>query len=146
MDKNGQWTSTFLAVELTALVTVVVLCVLIYTLRKNTLMMHALRDSIERSDEPEAQFFNREQAEQWFETGDLRALNQYCEGFIKTAPNSVHANWYYALSHYNQGDYELAREYFENVIRINPLWRDGAVVYLQEIANKIGLPDSRTVH
>ncbi|PID66080.1 MAG: hypothetical protein CR975_04780 [Gammaproteobacteria bacterium] len=118
---------------------------LIYSLRKNTLMMRLLHQQMERDGESNERF-NGEQAEKWFEKGELQALNQYCEGFIKDCPNSVHANWYYALSHYNQGDYEVARQYFENVIRINPLWRDGAIVYLQEIADKIGFPDNRTLH
>lgn len=98
------------------------------------------------SSPTEQENFDGEQAEKWFEKGDLKALNQYCEAFIKNAPNSVHANWYYALSHYNQGDYTIAREYFENVIRINPLWRDGAVVYLQEIADKIGFSNQQILH
>lgn len=142
-----QATSIFWAIEITAFVAIVVMCALIYTLRQNTMMLHHLREQVDSDEaQPPEERFNGEQAEKWFEKGELQNLNRYCEGFIKDSPNSVHANWYYALSHYNCGDYELAREYFENVIRINPLWRDGAVVYLQEIADKIGFPDSRTVH
>lgn len=142
-----QLTSIFLAVEITAFVAIVVMCLLIYSLRKNTLMLQYLQQQADNHDAQIAEeYFNGEQAEKWFEKGDLQALNRYCEGFIKDSPNSVHANWYYALSHYNCGDYETARKYFEQVIRINPLWRDGAVIYLQEIANKAGFSDSRTVH
>lgn len=139
--------SQFFAVEITVLVLITVICLLIYTLRQNTLVMNQLRENLlDSNKEPEAERFNGEQAEKWFEKGNLSELNSYCEQFFKETPNSVHANWYYALSHYNQGDYEVAREYFENVIRINPLWRDGAVVYLQEIAEKIGTLHSRSVH
>lgn len=138
--------STFLAVEITAFVAIAVMCVLIFNLRQNTQLLTQLREQADSDDAQENDRFNGEQAENWFEKGDLKALERYCENFIKKAPNSVHANWYYALSQYNQGDYEMAREYFENVIRINPLWRDGAVVYLQEIADKIGMPNSRTMH
>lgn len=145
MENSTNWLSVFGVMGVTIWVMIAVLCALIYTLRQNTLTINHLRHSIERNEEVE-EHFNGELAEKWFEKGDLKALNQYCEGFIKDSPNSVHANWYYAISHYNQGDYEIAREYFENVIRINPLWRDGAVVYLQEIANKTGLLHSRTLH
>lgn len=135
-------------IELTLLVLIVAALLLIYHLRQNTLAMkQILAKAIqENRAEEEIERFNGEKAEQWFEKGELQSLNSYCEQFFKETPNSVHANWYYALSHYNQGDYEVAREYFENVIRINPLWRDGAVVYLQEIAEKIGLPRSQLLH
>lgn len=135
-------------IELTLLVLIVAALLLIYHLRQNTLAMkQILAKAIqENRAEEEIERFNGDKAEQWFEKGELQSLNSYCEQFFKETPNSVHANWYYALSHYNQGDYEVAREYFENVIRINPLWRDGAVVYLQEIAEKIGLPRSQLLH
>ncbi len=142
MSNAGQ----FWAMEMTVLVAILVMCVLIYTVRKNTLALKSLREDAERGEGLVEERFNGEQAEQWFEQGDFQALTRYCESFIKNAPNSVHANWFYALSHYNQGDYEIAREYFENVIRINPLWRDGASIYLQEIADKIGFSDHRTLH
>lgn len=138
---------SFWLTELTLFVLMIVIGLLIYTLRQNTLVMEQLREAFaDNEKDNEVERFNGEQAEKWFEKGNLSALNQYCEQFIKETPNSVHANWYYALSHYNQGKYEVAREYFENVIRINPLWRDGAIVYLQEIAEKIGLPHSRSLH
>lgn len=132
--------STLWATEITALVLIVVLCLVIYALRENTLAVSRLRERIGNDDNSneENEYFNGEQAEKWFEKGEIKQLNNYCARFIESSPNSVHANWYYALGHYNQGDYEIAREYFENVIRINPLWRDGAIVYLQEIADKIG--------
>lgn len=146
MESTTEWISLFWAVEITAFVGIVVMCVLIYSLRQNTLMLHHFREQPDENDIEQTERFNGEQAEKWFEKGDLQALSGYCEAFIKDSPNSVHANWYYALSHYNQGDYEVAREYFEQVIRINPLWREGAVVYLQEIADKIGFPNSQTLH
>lgn len=140
----------FWAIELTVLALIAAMCVLIYSVRQNTIIINRLQEklaeNISDDDESEIERFNGEQAEKWFEKGNLGELNKYCEQFFKETPNSVHANWYYALSHYNQGEYEVAREYFENVIRINPLWRDGAVVYLQEIADKIGVPHSRALH
>lgn len=136
---------TFWVIEITLLIAIAVACILIHSLRKNTLFIKNLHEVMERN-EAEEERFNGEQAEKWFEKGELKMLDSYCERYIKDSPNSVHANWYYALSHYNQGDYEIAREYFENVIHINPLWRDGAMVYLQEIANKIGIPENRTLH
>lgn len=140
-------TITFWALELTTTVLIIVLCLLMYQLRKNTQRLQNLSDKIHSAnDDKEQEQFNGEQAEKWFEKGELNELDRYCEGFIKQSPNSVHANWYYALSHYNQGDYIIAREYFEKVIHINPLWREGAIVYLQEIAEKIGLPQTTTLH
>lgn len=118
---------------------------LIVSLRKNTAMLKSIAFEAE-SDEVTSERFNGEKAEQWFEKGELKALNRYCESFIESFPNSVHANWYYALSHFNQGDYDVAREYFENVICINPLWREGASVYLQEINNRTAAQVNRTVH
>ncbi|MGY0400019.1 MAG: tetratricopeptide repeat protein [Ostreibacterium sp.] len=147
MDKILEPSSTFWAIELTALVAIVTLCILIYAIRQNTLTLRSLNDRVKFQDEKEeVEQFNSDKAEKWFEKGDIKALKTYCKRFIEQTPNSVHANWYYALGYYNQGDYEAAREYFENVIRINPLWRDGAIVYLQEIAEKIGLPDTQTLH
>lgn len=146
---NHSLSSAFWAIELTALALVVVMCVLIYSLRKNTLLLQELVKRAHHEfaeQQSESEFFNSEQAEKWFEKGEISQLTQYCERFIKETPNSVHANWYCGLGHYNKGEYELARNYFEKVIHINPLWREGAVVYLQEIANKIGTPPALTVH
>ncbi len=139
---NGE---QFWAVEMTAFVAIVVMCILIYTLRQNTLMLKRLCTN-DDSDIKTAVRFNGEQAEGWFEQGELKKLEHYCKDFIEQSPNSVHAHWFYALSKFNQGDYELAQEYFENVIHINPLWRDGAIVYLQEISERARLPNSRTIH
>lgn len=136
-----------ISIELTLLLLAGLLVVMIYWVRKNYNNMKALKTLLLQQQElEEPERFNTEKAEQWFETGDLTALNHYCERFMNDSPNSVHANWYFGLSHYNQGDYEAARTYFEQVIRINPLWRDGAVVYLQEIADKIGLLHQKTLH
>lgn len=146
---NNSLSSTFWAIELTAVVLIAVMSLLIYGLRKNTLLLQELvqRSRNEFAEQMgESEFFNSEQAEKWFEKGDIKQLTQYCERFIKETPNSVHANWYCGLGHYNKGEYQLARDYFEKVIRINPLWREGAVVYLQEIANKIGTTHSSTLH
>ncbi len=144
-----QDTQQFWVLEITAVVAVMVMCLLIYTIRQNTLMLKRLsgtESDDSHSDTDVNEGFNARQAERWFEQGDMQSLSRYCEQFIQNAPNSVHANWFYALSHYNQGDYTIAREYFENVIRINPLWREGAVVYLLEIAEKIGRPEQLTIH
>lgn len=139
--------TAFLTLEIIAIVILLVMCMLIYALSQNTLVLKQLIEKLAHSiKEEDNEQFNGEQAEQWFEKGDLDTLNRYCEAFIKEAPNSVHANWYYALSHYNQGEYDIARQYFENVIAINPLWRDGAAVYLQEIAEKVGMPQTHVVH
>lgn len=142
-----QLTIIFWSIELTLLVLVGLFIVLIYFVRKN---IHSMEDFktrlLQHSSGEEPESFNTEKADKWFEKGELTALNHYCESFIAKSPNSVHANWYFGLSHYNQGDYEAARTYFEQVIRINPLWRDGAVVYLQEIAEKIGRPNQETLH
>lgn len=146
-------TITFTNPTFIVLISLLVLLVLsmasmVYALLKNAAVMRQLQEAIEQGEDASsnAEQFSSDKAEKLFEKGENKALNDYCKRFIKEMPNSVHANWYYALSHYNQGEYELAREYFENVIRINPLWRDGAVVYLQEIAEKIGLPNSQTLH
>ncbi len=150
MNLSTTPSSAFWAIELTALVLIITLCLLIYSIRQNTRVLQGLRDNLLNTDEEnstkENEHFNGEQAEKWFEKGELQILRQYCENFIENAPNSVHANWYCALSHYNQGDYVIAREYFENVIRINPLWRDGAIVYLQEIAEKVGHINQQILH
>ncbi|PID65444.1 MAG: hypothetical protein CR975_07115 [Gammaproteobacteria bacterium] len=148
MAINTSLSANFLAMELIVLVLIVVICLLIYVLRKNTMLLQQLVKKVDSdpSEQQQAEFFNSEQAEKWFEKGEITQLTQYCERFIKETPNSVHANWYCGLGHYNQGDYELARDYFEKVIRINPLWREGAAVYLQEIADKIGLPPSSSIH
>jgi|GEM_PF-4342269 len=135
-------------VALIAVVLIAEIGILIYTLLQNTNVMRQIRDNIELdtpSSEPER--FSGEKAERLFEKGDIKQLQSYCEGFIKKSPNNVNANWYFAIAHYNKGDYRVAREYFEQVIRINPLWREGAIVYLQEIAEKIGLPNhNRLLH
>ncbi len=149
MEINTSFSSTTLAIELVALTLIVVLCLLIYELRKNTLLLKRLTQTADTHRDTSAlgkDFFNAEQAEKWFEKGEINRLTTYCEKFIKDTPNSVYANWYCGLGYYNQGEYELARDYFEKVIRINPLWREGAGIYLQEIDNKIGLPASSTVH
>ncbi len=148
MEINTSFSSTTLAIELVALALIVVLCLLIYELRKNTLLLKRLTQSADNHRESTLgkDFFNAEQAEKWFEKGEINRLTKYCETFIKDTPNSVYANWYCGLGYYNKGEYELARDYFEKVIRINPLWREGAGVYLQEIANKIGFSESSTVH
>lgn len=139
--------TSLILLTIIAIVFPIALGILTYALFQNTKVLKQIRDNTQRDDSPnDGDLFNGEQAEKWFETGDLSALTSYCEQFIKDKPNSVHANWYYALSHYNQGDYDTAKTYFENVIRINPLWRDGAIVYLQEIADRTGLAGSPTVH
>lgn len=125
----------------------IALFLLINTLQKNTEVLELLQVSLDQqADDTEEKRFNSDKADKWFEAGEISELNRYCEQFIADTPNSAQANWYYALANYNQGDYEVAKEYFENVIRINPLWRDGAVVYLQEIASKIGGSSNRTLH
>ncbi len=129
----------------TIVINTIALATLAYFLYQNTDVLKAIHDSVKHHDDKHEQF-NIEQAEKWFEKGEIKALKQYCEQFIKEKPNSVQANWYCGLSHYNQGDYILAKKYFENVIRINPLWRDGAIVYLQEIAERVGLTGSTTLH
>lgn len=142
-------TSYFWALELTVLALIIAICSLIYGLRKNTLLLKEISEKTQLIDDEQrggSDHFNSEQAEKWFEKGEITRLTSYCEGFMKETPNSVHANWYCALGHYNKGEYEIARDYFEKVIRINPLWREGAVVYLQEIADKIGLPQSLRLH
>lgn len=137
----------FVTIEVTLLALVGLLVVMVYLAKKNSRLIDDLKERLlQQQNEEEQERFNTEKAEKWFEKGDLQSLTSYCERFIADSPNSVHANWYFALSHYNQGDYEAARTYFEQVIRINPLWRDGAVVYLQEIADKIGLPSQQTLH
>ncbi len=149
MEISTSFSSTALAIGLVSLVLIVVLCLLIYELRRNTLLLKRLSQSADSHRDASAlgkNFFNAEKAEKWFEKGEINRLTKYCEKFIKDTPNSVYANWYCGLGYYNQGEYEIARDYFEKVILINPLWREGAVVYLQEIANKIGLPTSPTLH
>ncbi|PIE45313.1 MAG: hypothetical protein CSA45_02940 [Gammaproteobacteria bacterium] len=137
----------FWIAEATAVVLIMVMVAMVYAIYKNTLLLnHMIQRIQQRENERQQESFDGEQAERWFEKGELQRLNRYCEDYIKKTPNSVHANWYYALSHFNQGQYEIARQYFENVVRINPLWRDGAIVYLQEIAEKIGLPQSHSLH
>lgn len=148
METSTDLFSLLWAIELTALFLVAVICFLIYSVRQNTNALKRIGDKITQGvkDKRDSDFFDSEQAEKWVEKGETKQLTQYCESFMKEIPNSVQANWYYALSRYNDGDYEIAREYFEKVIRINPLWRDGAIVYLQEIADKIGMPTAQTLH
>ncbi len=145
---TGINTFSALAIELIVLVLIVVVCLLIYELRRNTLLLQRLTQRADSnfSESVENDYFNSEQAEKWFEKGEINKLTKYCEQFIKETPNSVYANWYCGLAHYNKGNYEIARNYFEKVIRINPLWQEGASIYLQEISNKIGLPLSSTIH
>ena len=149
MENSFSFLSLFWAIELTALALIVFICLLIYQLRQATLLLKRVDEkvseiSLKHSEEDD--FFNIEKVEKWFEKGDIKSLKQYCECFIKENPNSVQANWYYALGQYNQGDYGLAKKYFEKVISLNPLWREGAIVYLQEIADKSGQKDFKTLH
>ncbi len=149
MENTTNLSPLLWSIELTGLSLLIAICFLIYSIRQNTLVLKNLGSKINKKDSKDkldSDFFDSEQAEKWVEKGEIKQLTHYCESFMKETPNSVHANWYYALGRYNDGDYEVAREYFEKVIRINPLWRDGAVVYLQEIANKIGLPTAQTMH
>ncbi|MBS9777463.1 MAG: hypothetical protein KGV50_01750 [Gammaproteobacteria bacterium] len=143
-----QFLSYFWALEITLIALLGAFCCLIYFVRQNT---HAIQNITNKnkkkvtSDSDEI-YFDSEKAEKLVENGEVSELSSYCEKFIQQTPHSVQANWYYAIGKYNSGQFEIAREYFEKVIRINPLWRDGAVIYLQEIAEKIGMPPSQTLH
>ncbi len=127
------------------LIAIFLLAMLVSTSRKNQKILKKISEKLEKNKDKNEQF-NVEQAEKWFEAGETKALTQYCEQFLKEKPNSSQANWYCGLSYYNQGDYLIAKDYFENVIRINPLWREGAGIYLQEIAEHIGVSPTTTLH
>lgn len=119
-------------------IVIIMLAFLILTLYRNSMTtkkLHEMLAAIHFPNQPET--FSGDKADRMLEKGDMDELKQYCDRYFEDAPNSVHINWYYALANYNQGNYQEAQKYFKKVIRINPLWRDGAIVYLQEIAEHV---------
>ncbi|MPV85467.1 tetratricopeptide repeat protein [Ostreibacterium oceani] len=135
--------AVFNNLQIMAVVAIILLMIVSYALFKNTLSINRLQASIQRDEMASNEQFNVDYADRLFDKGEIKTLSEYCEQYLDDNPNSVHVHWYYALAHYNTGDYEAARNHFENVIKINPLWKDGAMVYLQEIASKAGRNKTR---
>lgn len=112
----------------------------------STLISQLLPQHNRQSQEDEG--FSPEQADKLLEKGQFNELTHYCEAFYKEYPNSTQVNWYYALSYYNLGQYDLAKSYFSRVVKINPLWQDGANAYLHQIDKTLHSDDclNDTVH
>lgn len=99
--------------------------------RVSALLTKMAPNSSNRNDKDEG--FSAEWADRLLEKGKFEELVRYCESLYKEYPHSTQLNWYYALSYYNLGEYELAKSYFTKVVKINPLWQDGANAYLHEM-------------
>lgn len=99
--------------------------------RISALLTKMTPNQVKHSEKDEG--FSAEWADRLLEKGKFKELVRYCESLYKEYPHSTQVNWYYALSYYNLGEFELAKSYFTKVVKINPLWQDGANAYLHEM-------------
>ncbi|MGY0216184.1 hypothetical protein ACWJJH_02225 [Endozoicomonadaceae bacterium StTr2] len=77
--------------------------------------------------------FDPVRAEELYARGQIEELMTYCEAFQQEYPNDVQIYWYLGLGHFNRDQMSLAKVNFEQVIKINPNWKEPVSGYLAEI-------------
>ena len=85
-------------------------------------------DELEHSPE-----FDTARAENLYARGQTDELITYCEAFQHEFPNEVHIYWYLGLAHFNRDQMTRAKLNFEQVVKLNPNWKDIVSGYLDEI-------------
>ncbi|WP_461535335.1 tetratricopeptide repeat protein [Spongorhabdus nitratireducens] len=88
----------------------------------------SLQETQEHSPE-----FDPVRAEDLYARGQVEELITYCEAFQQEYPNDVQIYWYLGLAYFTRDEMSQARINFEQVIKINPNWKDPVSGYLAEI-------------
>jgi hypothetical protein len=78
-------------------------------------------------------FVDLDRAEELLLRDELTQLEELAQREIRTTPNNVEAHWYLALSFYHRDRMAEAKFEFQQVVRLNPSWRDAVYPYLEEI-------------
>lgn len=80
-----------------------------------------------------------ERADELFDSGKVDQLIDYASTCLDSYPNDIHARFYLGLAHFHKRNYSAALAEFDEVIRINPGWREHPLKpYLEEIQERLG--------
>jgi len=93
---------------------------------------------------PDPLKFDSKKANELYESGKTSQLIDYASTCITKYPNDIEARWYLGLAYFYARDFHSALEQFNEVIRINPGWKEDPVgPYLEEIEGQLSIPPVR---
>ncbi|EMP4467043.1 hypothetical protein WD389_004535, partial [Vibrio vulnificus] len=77
--------------------------------------------------------FDPSVADDFYVSGQLEELIAYCEHYQLESPNAIHIYWFLGLAYFRRKEYVLAKVNFENVVGLNPNWKESVDGYLMAI-------------
>lgn len=105
-----------------------------------TIMYFAIKN---KPETPDMFTFNINRADELYHSGKIDGLIDYAKTCLDTYPNDIHARYYLGLAYFYQKNYAEALSAFEEVIRINPGWKEEPLgPYLAEISEHMDSLDS----
>ena len=105
-----------------------------YAERKNDTKSKTIKGDEENKPEPAIEF-DSNYADELYMRNKLDELIEYCSQAQEVYVNDIYVYWFQGLAYFRMEEPVLAKKNFEQVLKINPNWKESVEGYLNEIEN-----------